>query len=207
MDRNSEENKNLNKASYEAFLAARAKRISDLKSQMKHWGEKKNWTLEIGCGHGNWLTAYSAQYPDKFCVGLDLLMARVAKSNKKKEQQGLQNLIFLQADAGEFLEAMPKNVTVDELVILFPDPWPKKRHFKNRLIQSAFLDTMAKFMLPQSRLYFRTDYDPYFEWAAEIISAHKSWSMLPLDHWLFEHETYFQKRSDNKYQSLVAERI
>ncbi len=191
--------------SFAEVLAERAERVAGLRSQVAEWSREKPWTLEIGCGHGHWLVAYATAHPDKYCIGLDMLSARVAKANAKKERLGLNNLVFVKAEANEFLEAMPENVHLDEVVILFPDPWPKKRHFKNRLIQIDFLDILAKFMLPHSKIYFRTDDRGYFDWAKDIFLHHEKWEVLSSEPWLFEYATYFQNLNP-EYQSLIADR-
>ncbi|WP_342750544.1 SAM-dependent methyltransferase [Termitidicoccus mucosus] len=181
-------------------------------------------TLELGCGHGHFLTAYAAaqsvslsafhrlsaserrpQTP--FCIGIDLIGERIARARRKAARAGLEpHLAFLQAEAGEFLASLPAHVAFADIFILFPDPWPKRRHHKNRLIQPEILTALATRSGIDTRLCFRTDYAPYFEDACETMTAHANWEIDPTLSWPFEQETVFQNRA-KIYQSFVARRI
>jgi tRNA (guanine-N7-)-methyltransferase len=89
--------------------------------------------------------------------------------------------------------------------VLFPDPWPKKRHHKNRLLQPDFFETVAAHSPAGTRLYFRTDYAEYFESVINFLPSVNTWLSVPGAEWPLEHETVFQARADG-YQSLVAVR-
>ncbi len=161
-------------------------------------------TLELGCGHGHWLTAYAEQRPRQLCVGADLITKRVERANRKKEKRNLPRLRFLKAEAMELIKGMTPEVTLDETILLFPDPWPKKRHHKRRLVNDEFLDALAERTVVGGRLYFRTDHEEYFTWALEKVSKHALWRLLPEEPWPLEHETYFQNILP-KHQSFSAE--
>lgn len=163
-------------------------------------------TLEIGCGHGHFLAAYAATFPNEFCLGLDLISKRIERANRKRELAALGNLAFFKAEATELLTALPEACRLGKIFFLFPDPWPKKRHHKNRLIQTEMLDVLAARANAGARLHFRTDHAEYFEWSVELIDANPHWERLPGEPWPFEHETYFQKILPDAYQSLVAMR-
>ena len=81
--------------------------------------------LEIGAGHGHFLTAYAAAHPERTCVGLDIIAERVERANRKKNRARLDNLHFLHASAEDFLASLPENVRFADVFVLFPDPWPK----------------------------------------------------------------------------------
>lgn len=158
--------------------------------------------LEIGCGHGHFLTAYAVAHPDAVCVGLDIESERIARATRKRDCAKLPNLHFIHADARMFLHALAPAVTLSEIYLLFPDPWPKQRHHKHRIIQTEFLDQLAKRAGQGARLFFRTDYRPYFTEAQATLRHHAKWQLVA-EPWPFEHETVFQKRAA-EYQSLVA---
>ena len=160
-------------------------------------------TLEIGCGHGHWLVGYSGAHPDEFCVGIDLKTKRIERARRKSERLRLDNLYFLKTEAGEFLQAMPSELKLERVIVIFPDPWPKKRHHKNRLIQQRFLDALGDRTVPGAQLCFRTDHRPYFQWAVEHIDAHPAWQIQQGAPWPFENETIFQSIL-KRYSSLVA---
>ena len=162
--------------------------------------------LEIGCGHGHFLAAYAVAHPEQFCVGIDLKTKRLQKSDRKREKGDLNNLHFHKAEGREFINALGPEVLLERIFILFPDPWPKKRHHKRRLIQCDFLDALAAHTPRGGKLYFRTDYHPYYEWTSEIIERHHDWSLEENDSWPFEEETYFQQLL-GPHVSLIARRI
>jgi len=159
--------------------------------------------LEIGCGNGHFLTAYAAAHPDRFCVGVDLRLERIEKALRKRDRAGLANLHFIRGEARAFLHALPAGVQLLEIYLLFPDPWPKKRHHKNRLLKPEFLSEIAARAGQGSRFFFRTDYQPYYDDAAGIIAAHPQWNLLPTNPFPFEHQTIFQSRAQT-FHSLCA---
>jgi tRNA (guanine-N7-)-methyltransferase len=96
-------------------------------------------------------------------------------------------------------------VEFGEIWILFPDPWPKKRHHKNRLLQPEFLEAVAARTRPGAALYFRTDHTAYFEEVAAFLPGLATWRVAPDAPWPLETETVFQARAPS-YRSLVAVR-
>jgi tRNA (guanine-N7-)-methyltransferase len=161
---------------------------------------------EIGCGHGHFLTGYAARHSDRLCIGIDIVLERIERADRKRERARLPNLHFVRADAVDFLGALPPNARATEIYVLFPDPWPKRRHWKNRLIDPAFLTASAQRTGQGTRLHFRTDHEPYYLDVLALIRAHPDWQERPNDPWPFELPTVFQQRA-SRYHSLVAERI
>lgn len=159
-------------------------------------------TLEIGCGHGHFLNAYALVHPDEFCLGIDLIADRVERARKKAQRARLTNLAFFQAEARLLLEALPTAVRFGRVFVLFPDPWPKRRHHKNRLIQSEFLAALLPWTSPGTRLYFRTDHEPYYRDAAATLQSATGWQLVD-EPWPFEFETVFQSRVDS-FHSCIA---
>ncbi len=162
-------------------------------------------TWEIGSGHGHFLVQYASAFPEKFCVGVDIIRDRLNRSGKKRDRAKLANCHFVQAEAREFFDALPAGVTLQEIWVLFPDPWPKKRHHKNRILQAEFLEALARRAGEGTRLYFRTDHAGYFNAVAALIPELKTWRVDPAAPWPLEQETVFQARAP-AYQSLVAVR-
>ena len=161
--------------------------------------------LEIGCGHGHFLARYSAEHPGKLCVGVDVINERIGRARRKAERAKLRNCHFIRSEARELIESLPPGVTFDEIWVLFPDPWPKKRHHKHRLLQPEFFEFLANRAGEGARLYFRTDFAGYFEAVAAFLPTLKTWQPDPAATWALEHETVFQARAPS-YQSLVAVR-
>ena len=192
------------KEGYGAFLAKKEERFNRLKETC---GEilrnKDHFTLEIGCGHGHWLVSYARKNPKEFCVGIDLISRRINKSNQKRNMGELENVVFLKAEATEFLEALPKTIRILKTCMIFPDPWPKKRHHKRRLIQECFLDKLSILSVNNGHFYFRTDHQDYFEWTRDKIAHHPDWETIETFSWPLETETYFQSTLEG-YQSMAA---
>lgn len=164
--------------------------------------KEKTCVFEIGCGHGHMLTAYATAHPTKLCIGIDIITDRITRANRKKNRARLSNLHFITANAEDFVAAMPVHVVISEIFVLFPDPWPKRRHHKNRLMQAGFLSLLHRRVDANSRLYFRTDDPAYFAATELVIDAHRDWSVTS-DPWAFEFTTVFQERASS-HSSLVA---
>lgn len=162
--------------------------------------------LEIGSAHGHFLVRYAGEHPQKICLGVDLRGERIERAKRKAERAKLPNCHFIRAEARELIGCLPEGVTFAEVWVLFPDPWPKKRHHKNRLLQPEFFDFLAPWTRPGARLYFRTDYGEYFSEVAAFLPGLKTWQPDPAAPWPLEHETIFQARAPS-YQSLVAVRV
>ena len=161
--------------------------------------------LEIGCGHGHWLNHYSKLNSSNVFVGIDLISKRIRKANSKKIKQNNENLFFLKSEASEFLQSIPEGLKISNIFLFFPDPWPKKRHHKRRLIQSSFLDLLHSCTNDKSKFYFRTDHLEYFQWVTLKIEKNEFWkssnSKFP-----FAHHSYFQQLLPN-FSSIVASRV
>lgn len=160
--------------------------------------------LEVGSGHGHFLAAYASAHPETLCLGVDITSDRVARALRKRDRAALANLHFLHADARVLLETLPPAIRVAAVFILFPDPWPKLRHRKHRILQSSFLSALAAAAAPGCRLAFRTDFEPYFQEAHALFAAHPGWQLCDAP-WPFDGETVFQRRASRHF-SLLAER-
>lgn len=169
---------------------------------------RTRFTWEIGCGHGHFLTAYAQAHPHELCVGIDIVSERVGRAVRKRDRARLPNLHFIHAEARLFLEMLPAEATFSRLFVLFPDPWPKLRHHKHRIMQPDFLAAVAARAGEGARLYFRTDFTPYHDDTKIVLATHPRWQLVPAEApagepWPFEHETVFQSRAPS-YHSLIA---
>lgn len=160
---------------------------------------------EIGCGHGHFLARYAAENPGRLCFGVDISGPRIARARRKAARARLAHCHFIQAEAREFLNALPPGTTLEETWVLFPDPWPKKRHHKNRILQPSFLEALAGRSPPGARLYFRTDHAGYHAAVVDLLGQLSTWRAVPDAPWPLEPETVFQALADRFY-SLVAVR-
>jgi len=188
------------------FLETTRSRVDALRDLIPRLlGVRTRITLEIGSGHGHYLNGYAAAFPEKYCVGIDILLDRWERSERKRARAGLTNLAFVRADAADFFAALPSNVLLEEIIMLFPDPWPKRRHHKNRLIQPSVLTFLASRAVPGCRFYFRTDHEEYYVAARATVNAHSEWELTDSVPWPFELPTVFQSRAPS-YKSWIATR-
>lgn len=164
--------------------------------------EETRLSLEIGCGHGHWLVDYASEHPQKRCLGIDIAGGRIERALRKRQRAGIANVDFVKGEAMETLDSLPAHVSLGEVFVLFPDPWPKKRHWKNRLFCAVFLEQLAARCPAGTKCHFRTDHRNYFEWAEEEVARQALWRRDPSASWPFERETVFQLRADG-FQSLI----
>ena len=188
---------------YASLLASRG---SALKASLQpSLSQQRDLTCEFGSGHGHFLTAYAHSHPGEFCVGVDILEDRITRAQRKRDRAELPNLHFLRAEATLFLNTLPAEVLIRRAFVLFPDPWPKTRHHKHRLIQTAFLTLLRSHAMAGAELFFRSDHAPAFENARALVSSHASWRISDRP-WPFEFETVFQQRAPH-YFSFCAEAL
>ncbi|MDP0500413.1 MAG: tRNA (guanosine(46)-N7)-methyltransferase TrmB [Verrucomicrobiota bacterium JB022] len=190
--------------SYAQFVDHVRTRREDLRQELLSlFPEPVELTVELGCGHGHYLTAYAEAFPTEPCIGIDIIRQRIARANRKRGNQGLDNLRFIRAEAREFLHCLPEHVRIGRCLILFNDPWPKSRHHKNRLIQADFLHLLAGKCSPGAPLYFRTDHAGFFTWTLNHLHKHPCWQIDAAAPWCFEAPSIFQDYAAS-YQSVVA---
>lgn len=119
--------------------------------------------LDLGCGNGHFLEDYSKQNPDYQVFGVERRFKRVFKAAQKLEETSSSHSKIFQMDVFDFLNASPANFW-DEIWFQFPDPWPKNRHEKNRMINASSFTLIHRALKPQGRLCFRSDCRLYWEY-------------------------------------------
>ena len=190
----------------EIAQAITASRLTELRARLAPLLQTQlPLTLEIGSGHGHFLTAYAEAHPQKFCIGIDIIGDRLDRSARKSTRAALTNIAWVHAEVTLFLEALPAKTRLAEIFLLFSDPWPKRRHCKNRVLQTEFLTLLASRAEAGARFCFRTDHAEYFDYAQKIALAHADWSVAE-EVWPFELASVFQNRAESGYQSFIARR-
>jgi tRNA (guanine-N7-)-methyltransferase len=124
--------------------------------------------LEIGTGAGHFMIDYCVDHPNDHFVGLDYRFKRSFHLAKKLSTLEFKNFRYLRAK-GERVEFMFGENELDGIFYFFPDPWPKTRHNKKRLIQAPFLSSAYKALKPGAIFYIKTDHDGYAEWMEKEI--------------------------------------
>lgn len=114
-------------------------------------------TVEIGFGNGAHLAMRAATEPERDFIGVEVHRPGVGHLLLAAQAAGLTNLKVICHDANEVLREQCLAASLDEIEILFPDPWPKKRHHKRRIIQAAFVELVASRLVTGGRLHLATD--------------------------------------------------
>jgi tRNA (guanine-N7-)-methyltransferase len=135
------------------------------------FGRDAPLVLEIGFGMGDATAQVAAAMPDTDFIGIEVHAPGVGALLKRIGELGLSNLRLVQHDAVEVLERMIAPASLAGVHIWFPDPWPKKRHHKRRLIQPDFVARLAGRMAPGAYLHCATDWQPYAQQMLEVLSA------------------------------------
>jgi len=127
--------------------------------------------LEIGFGMGETTAAIAQAHPEADYLGVEVHSPGVGSLLKRIAALGLANLRIIQHDAAEVLEHMITPGSLDGVYIFFPDPWPKKRHHKRRLMQPAFTALLASRLKPGGYLHVATDWEHYAQQMLDVLSA------------------------------------
>ncbi len=125
--------------------------------------------VEIGFGRGEFLAVLAARQPTTAVVGVEISFKRTLKLARRLAPGPLRNVRLLQARAEEVVEDLLAPESVREFWINFPDPWPKKRHARRRVIRAAFVDGLATRLVPGGQLQVATDHAPYAEQIHETL--------------------------------------
>jgi tRNA (guanine-N7-)-methyltransferase len=127
--------------------------------------------LEIGFGMGETTAQVAARHPDNDYLGIEVHTPGVGSLLKRIAAEGLTNVRVIQHDAVEVLENMIAPGSLDAVHIFFPDPWPKKRHHKRRLIQPPFIALLTSRLKVGAYLHVATDWEDYAQQILEVLSA------------------------------------
>ena len=131
--------------------------------------------LEIGYGMAHHVLHLAETHPDASIIGAEPFLNGTAKAVRGIVDAGLSNLRLFQGDVRELMAAMPDGC-LQRAFILFPDPWPKSRHNKRRLIRSAFVAELHRVLAPGGTVMFASDIDHYVDWALVRFRRHGGWS-------------------------------
>ena len=137
--------------------------------------------LEIGFGAGEALLEFASAHPEIDCIGVEVHRPGVGRLLLGAEAATLSNLRVICHDAVEVLQHQLPPASIALVHIFFPDPWPKKRHHKRRLIQPAFVELLATVVAPGGTLRLATDWEPYAQHMREVIAASSAFANIAAD--------------------------
>ena len=140
--------------------------------------------LEIGFGGGEHLAAQAERHRDTGFLGCDLFTNGIASLVRHVDERGLENVRIADVEAMRLLAALP-DACIGRVFLLFPDPWPKRRHHKRRFVQPAALDALARVLADDAEFRFATDHGAYARWTLALVLAHDAfaWPAETADDW------------------------
>jgi len=146
-------------------------------------GSAEIW-LEIGFGGGEHLAAQAQRRPDVLFLGAEPFQNGVASALRHIDEAELANVRLHDGDARDLLARLP-DASLERVFVLFPDPWPKARHHKRRLVQADSARELARVLKPGGRLRFASDWADYVDWTLERLLATPglAWSAARADDW------------------------
>ena len=127
--------------------------------------------VEIGYGRGEFLLGLAEQGPEQAFVGIEYSFKRSLKMARRVARLGIENVALVEAPAEQVLRDALPDASVACFWLNFPDPWPKKRHFRRRFVQPATLELVARRLMPGGLLRIATDHPGYAEWIDEQLAA------------------------------------
>lgn len=134
--------------------------------------------VELGCGDASFLVELAKRQPDRNFIGVERLLGRIAKLSRKGRRAGLTNLRGVRIESSYFLQYLLPPHSAEAIHVYFPDPWPKKKHHKNRLINPAFPELARAALAPGGTVFLRTDDAPYFTQMLEVFDASRSFQKV-----------------------------
>jgi tRNA (guanine-N7-)-methyltransferase len=165
---------------------------ASLKPQNQIW-------LEIGFGGGEHLAHQAELHPHAQFIGCEPYINGIAGLLSHIEKNKLNNIRIYSDDARDLVAALP-DASLERVFILYPDPWPKTRHNKRRIISTEFLDSLARVMKSGAELRLATDSADYATWMLERLLAHPAfeWMARTSDDWLNPPEEWIPTRYEQK---------
>lgn len=135
------------------------------------FGRRAPRILEIGFGMGDSLTDMAAAHPEQDYLGIEVHRPGVGHLLRNLHEAGLNNVRVLCADAVEVLARQISDASLDAVYLFFPDPWPKQRHHKRRIVQPDFVRLIAQKLKPGRTFHLVTDWEDYARHMLDVLDA------------------------------------
>lgn len=143
------------------------------------FGNRYPVELEIGFGKGNFLTARAKAHPERNFFGIEWAAPLWRYTSDRLRRNGCLNARTVRAEAGALFRDFVPNASLAIVHLYFPDPWPKRRHHKRRLVQEPFLRELARCLVSDGEFRFATDHRPYFEQVEALIEGAADFQRTP----------------------------
>ncbi len=160
------------------------------------FGNDRPVEVDLGAGDGGFAIAYAQQRPEINLLAVERLLGRVRKIEKRAARAGLTNVRVLRLEFGYTVRHLLPPGSISIAHILFPDPWPKRRHWDRRLVQPDFVRDLAVALKPGGEFRFTTDHADYFETAQVAVAEASVLERAPEWDWSCDPKTDFQQSFD-----------
>ena len=151
--------------------------------------------IDLGCGDGSFLVELAGQHPERDFIGVERLLGRCKKVAKKIRRAGTGNARILRLDSKYMVDWLLPEASVSRIHLLCPDPWPKFKHRRRRLVQIPFLKAVKAALEPGGEFLFMTDHEEYFEEACGKIHESGLFAIKP-----WEEDSFFYPKTDFQIQ-------
>jgi tRNA (guanine-N7-)-methyltransferase len=149
--------------------------------------------VELGCGDAGFILEYAAQHPERNFLGVERLLGRLRKLERRASRGRVANVRGLRLECSYVVQYLLPLASVTTFHIYFPDPWPKRRHHKRRLVNTAFPGFVHQALGPDGVVYLRTDHADYFAQMQKVFQAHAGFRAVPTPDELAALPTDFEK--------------
>ena len=197
-----------------ALIELKEKFIIDDTKYLDNFWVKSQSALDIGFGAGETTIHIAKSNPDMFVLGAEVYLSGVGSLLSRAEEEGVDNIRVVNGDIVPFLEQKVADECFNLILIFYPDPWPKRKHHKRRLLKQDFIDLLNKKLKAEGILYFKTDWVHYFQSVRKLFEDNKDWKLLKkqeLERYLIDlPQTSFEKKalkSGEELHELVFKKI
>ncbi len=148
--------------------------ITDRLDLTRLFPEPQPVEVELGCGDSTFIVEYAARHPEHNFIGVERLLGRLRKLDRKGRRVGLTNLRGVRIECGYFLEYLLPPESVWALHVYFPDPWPKRKHQHKRLVNERFVQLAQSVLVSGGTVYLRTDNPDYHAQMKSVFGANNA---------------------------------
>jgi len=174
------------------------------------FGRSSPVEADLGAGDGVYAEARAKRESDRNFIAVERLLGRATKIAKKAIRNQLTNLKILRLESAYFIKNLCAESSLDAITVRYPDPWPKRRHHANRLLQKEFFEDAARAVISGGCLKLTTDDREYFEWAQKEAEKCSAWvpdlSWTGVDEPTSEFEELFAKEGREVYRKAWRKR-
>ena len=174
------------------------------------FGRSSPVEVDLGAGDGVYAEARAKRESDRNFVAVERLLGRATKIAKKAVRNQLTNLKVLRLESSYFIKNLCAESSLDAITVRYPDPWPKRRHHTNRLLQKEFFEDAARAVISGGLIKLTTDDREYFEWAQKEAEKCSDWvpdlSWAGVDEPTSEFEELFAKEGREVYRKAWSKR-